>query len=276
MDCMTAPVPEPPAGLLETVELTRRLRETEAELARVTLRLRRLESSGTVQLAQLLVAAVRNPRKGLVDLPRGSAVLVRRWWARRAGRLRPGVSSPAGAGRRGGAAPSPGPKDGRPQPGRAAQGGEEDPGAPAGARLADRLLAASAVLVTTRDRPVLAVVADPASAQRWSEQAHVQRLRPDDAVAVFAAVMPDVLVVHPAAGRSGAWSGLGTYAVPERDRTVLELLRAARDRGVPAVLVPPVTREEAPMLTDARPLFSGEAPPDAGVDELLAAGRVPA
>jgi hypothetical protein len=112
---------------------------------------------------------------------------------------------------------------------------------------------------------VLAVVADAASRQQWGDDAHVQPLRPDDALAVFATVLPDLLVFDAAAGGgAGPWSGLGTYEVPERDRTVLDLLRAARDRGVPAVLVRGNAPEEAPMLADARNLFSGEVAQGAG------------
>jgi hypothetical protein len=269
---MTAPVPEPPAGLLDTAELARRLRETEAELARVSLRLRRLESSGTVRLAQLVAAAVRNPRRGLVDLPRGAADIVRRSRARRGAR---GHVSSSTRDSRDDRTANTGTGAG-PQSvarGRATVDQPADPGL--GGGLGDRLLAASALLVTTRDRPVVAAVADPASAQAWAEGAHVQRLRPDDAAAVFAALTPDVLVVHPVAGRSGPWSGLGTYAVPDRDRTVLELLLAARERGVPAVVVAPATPAEAPMLVDARPLFAGEVGPDAAIDEILAAALVP-
>jgi hypothetical protein len=236
-----AATPPPP----DAAALARRLRETEAELERATLRLSRLENATSVRLALTLAAAVRKPRKGLAQL--------------RARGARPGPPAAAAAKA---AAKAPG------GPARAPAVGE-----PAGNRLAERLLASSAVLITTRDRPVLAVVADPAAARGWSDGALVQPLRPDDAPAVFAAVTPDVLVVDAAAGRTGPWSGLGTYAVPERDRTLLELLHAARDRGVPAVLVPPGTPEEAPMLTDARRLFSGEVPPGATVADLVAAGQ---
>jgi hypothetical protein len=248
-------VPTPP--VLDAADLARRLRETEAELARVTLRLRRLEDSTSVQVARLLRGVAKNPRKGLADLPHAAARIARR---RRGRRGRPDSSSPTvrerGPATRGTGTP------------RAAT-----PAEPAAQRLPDRLLAASAVLVTTRDRPVLAVVADEASRQRWGDDAHVQPLRPDDALAVLATVLPDVLVVDAAAGRDGPWSGLGTYEVPERDRTVLDLLRAARDRGVPAVLVRGSGPEEAPMLADARNLFSAEVAPDAAIADLVAAGR---
>jgi hypothetical protein len=240
-----------PPPVLDSADLTRRLREAEAELARVTLRLRRLEDSASVQLAQLLTAAARNPRENLPHLPRAAAGIVRR---RR--KPKPGAAAAKAA---------------APRAAAAARGAAV--GAPAAERLPDRLLAASAVLVATRDRPVLAVVADAGTARAWAADAHVQLLRPDDAPAVFAAVTADVLVVDAAAGQGGPWLGLGTYAVPERDRTVLELLRAARDRGVPAVLVPPDTQQEAPMLDDARPLFAGSAARGAGVGDLLTAGR---
>jgi hypothetical protein len=239
-----APAPPP-----EAAELARRLRETEAELERVTGRLRRLENARSVRLALTLAAVARDPRKGLA-------------------RLRSRGRHPDAAGGAGGAARA-APAARRPaRPAAAAE--------PARERLPERLLGSSVVLVTTRDRPVLAVVGDPATARAWGEDAHVQPLRPDDAAAVFAAVTPDVLVVDAAAGRLGPWSGLGSYAVPERDRTLLDLLRAARDRGVPTVLVPPGTPEEAPMLADARRLFSGEAGPGATVADLVAAGQVPA
>lgn len=277
---MTTPAPEPGAGLLDTVELTRRLRETEAELARVTLRLRRLESSGSVQLALLLAAAVRHPRSGLGQLPRESAALVRRVRARRAARPSgPSGGHPADAGRAGAPASSGPVARQRAQRGPDAAGIRDDAGDAErdGAALADRLLRVSAVLVAPRDRPVLAVVADPPSADAWSGTARVQRLRPDDATAVFAAVTPDLLVVEAGAGRIGPWSGLGTYLVPERDRTVLELLRAARDRRIPTLLVRSAVADAAPMLADARSLFSAEAAPGASVDDLLAAaGRVAA
>ena len=224
--------------------LTGRLRETEAELARVTLRLHRLENSTSVQLTRLLAAVVRDPRTILANLRQAAALISRRG---RKSRRSPGPSSPPPGGR-GAAAGGATPAGGRPQPAGAAPsaGAAGADGAPAAERLPDRLLAASAILVTTRDRPVLAAVAEPASAQAWGEDAHVQLLRPDDALVVFAAVTPDVLVVDAAAGRGGPWSGLGTYDVPERDRAVLDLLRAARDRGIPAVLVPPEPPEEAP------------------------------
>ena len=143
-------------------------------------------------------------------------------------------------------------------------------------RLPERLLAASAVLVTTRDRPVLAVVAAAPTAQAWSDAARVQPLRPDDAQAVFAVVAPDVLVVDAGAGRSGPWSGLGGYDVPERDRTLLGLLHAARERRVPAVLVASGTPGEAPLLADAGGLFTARVPPGATVADLVAAAQVPA
>jgi hypothetical protein len=243
--------------VLDAADLARRLRETEAELARVTLRLRRLEDSAAVQLAQLFAAAARDPRRRLPGLPRAAAGILRRRW-RRKGRQ---TSSP----------PPPRPSHRATRATGTSAGGT--PSAPTGERLADRLLAASAVLVTTRDRPVLAVVTDVASARAWSEDAHVQLLRPDDALAVLAAATPDVLVVDAAAGRAGPWTGLGTYDVPERDRTLLELLRAARDRDIPTVLVPADASEEAPMLADARRLFSGHAGPGSAVADLVAAGR---
>ena len=235
--------------VLDAASLARSLRETEAELARVTLRLHRLENATSVRLALLLAAAVRSPRKALAEL-RHAVALVR-------GRARRGRTAPAAA---------PAPRAARP-PARTAAANDA-----AGDRLPERLLAASAALVTTRDRPVLAVVAD-AAAPGWGDGAYVQPLRPDDALAVFAAVTPDVLVVDARAGRDGPWSGLGGYDVPERGRTLLELLHAARDRGVPAVLVPPGTPGEAPMLADARQLFSGEVHPGATVADVVAAGQ---
>lgn len=234
----------------DAAALTRRLRETEAELARVTQRLHRLENATSVRLSLMLAAVVRNPRKGLAELPHAVTLLRRRG---RRGRPAPAAKAAAHPARP--AAPS---------------------RAPAVEGLPERLLGASATLVTTRDRPVLAVVAPAETARAWTDGAHVQPLRPDDARAVFAAVTPDVLVVDAAAGRGGPWSGLGSYDVPERDRTLLELLRAARERGVPAVLVPPGTPEEAPMLTDARQLFSAEAPAGATVADLVGAGQEPA
>jgi hypothetical protein len=248
-------VPTPSA--LDAADLARRLRETEAELARVTLRLRRLEDSTSVQVARLLRGVAKNPRKGLADLPHEAARIARR---RRGRRGRADAASAQGVAR----APETR-ATGTPGAGASAEAAAE--------RLPDRLLAASAVLVTTRDRPVLAVVADEASRQRWGDDAHVQPLRPDDALAVLATVLPDVLVVDAAAGRDGPWSGLGTYEIPERDRTVLDLLRAARDRGVPAVLVSGSAPEEAPMLADARDLFAGEVAPGAAVADVVAAGR---
>lgn len=253
---MTTPAPDPGAGLLDTVELARRLRETEAELARVTLRLRRLESSGTVQLALLIAAAVRDPRKGLIELPRECAALVRRVRSRRTAR------------------PSTAERHRSQHPASSSSRTRGDGDVPrGGGDLSERLLRASAVLVEIRDRPVFAAVSDASSARSWSEAAHVQRLRPDDATAVFAAVAPDVLVVDAGAGGTGPWAGLGTYLVPERDRTVLELLRAARDRSIPTVLVRAAPADAAPMLAAARSLFTGEAAAGASVDDVLAAAR---
>src|SRR3954468_18569327 len=132
MDAATPPMPD--------ADLARRLRETEVELARVSLRLDRLESSTTVQLARAVAAAVRTPRTGLPQLPRAVAVLLRR----RLGRG-PAPSSPGPA------------RSGKPATGGPGAGGGPRPtggGGAAGAsgdRLPDRLLAASAVLVATRD-----------------------------------------------------------------------------------------------------------------------------
>jgi hypothetical protein len=264
---MDVPTPSVP----DAADLALRLRETEAELARVTLRLRRLEDSTSVRLAQLLAAAVRNPRTAPASLRQAAALIGRRARRHRGGA---GASSgPSGERDAGGARAARGrPKPAAAPPAAGGNGGAD--GAHAADRLPDRLLAASAVLVTTRDRPVLAVVADPDSARAWGEDAHVQLLRPDDALVVFAAVTPDVLVIDAAAGRGGPWSGLGTYEVPERDRTVLDLLRAARDRGVPAVLVPPDPPEEGPMLADAGELFSRRVSRGAAVADLVAAAQV--
>src|SRR3954471_12923851 len=103
MDPVTPPV-------LDTADLTRRLRETEAELARVTLRLHRLENSTTVQLTRLVAAAVRNPRTGLpgppravARLPRGPAARLRRAAPRPGGRARTGRHSGRVCGRLAGA-----------------------------------------------------------------------------------------------------------------------------------------------------------------------------
>jgi hypothetical protein len=137
-----------------------------------------------------------------------------------------------------------------------------------GAELAARLLASSVTLVVTHDRPVLAVVAGGEEAAAWSADAYVQRLRPDDALAVFAAATPDALVVHAGAGRLGPWAGLGTYAVPPRDLTVLELVDAARRRGIPSVLSMSPDDAAIPMLQDARSAFTSVVAPEATVDVL--------
>jgi hypothetical protein len=257
---VTAAVPEP-ATPLDTVELTRRLREAEAERDRVTAQLQRLESSTALQLARVLAAGARNPRRGIVDVPRETASLLRRRRSRRAGV----APQPA----RTSAAASPPVRQGPATAG--------DRATSAGADLGSRLLAASALLVLPRDRPVLAVVAGPSLGRAWADAALVQVLRPDDATAVLAAVGPDVLVVSAAAGRAGPWAGFGSYEVPERDLTVRELLLAARDRNVPAVLVAAEHGQDLPMITDVRSLFAGEVPEGATVgDVLAAAGRVAA
>ena len=134
------------------------------------------------------------------------------------------------------------------------------------------MLAASATVVVLRDRAVLAVVAGDAMSETWRRDANVQRLRPDDALAVFATVTADALVVDPAAGALGPWGGLGTYAAPQRDLTVLELLSAARDRGVPSVLCEPADEQTAPMLLDAVSSFTRVVPADAPVDVILQPG----
>jgi hypothetical protein len=137
-----------------------------------------------------------------------------------------------------------------------------------GAELAARLVAASATLVLTHDRPVLAVVAGDEEAASWAADAYVQRLRPDDALAVFATATPDALVVHAGAGRRGPWAGLGTYAVPPRDLAVLELVEAARRRGIPSVLSMSPGDPSTPMLQDARSAFTSLVAPDASVEVL--------
>ena len=143
-----------------------------------------------------------------------------------------------------------------------------EPSKEPGAELAARLLASSAILVVTHDRAVLAVVAGDEEAAGWAVDAYVQRLRPDDAFAVFAAATPDALVVHAGAGRRGPWAGLGTYAVPARDLTVLELVEAARRRGIPSVLCMSPGDQATPMLRDARSTFTRVVAPESSVDVL--------
>jgi len=137
-----------------------------------------------------------------------------------------------------------------------------------GAELAARLVASSTTLVLTHDRPVLAVVAGDEEVASWAADAYVQRLRPDDALAVFATATPDALVVHAGAGRRGPWAGLGTYAVPPRDLTVLELVEAARRRGIPSVLSTSPGDPATPMLQDARSAFTSVVAPEASVEVL--------
>jgi hypothetical protein len=158
----------------------------------------------------------------------------------------------------------------RPPDAAAASAGQEagKPPKEPGAELAARLPASSATLVLTHERPVLAVVAGDEEAATWAADVHVQRLRPDDALAVFATVTPDALVVHAGSGRRGPWAGLGTYAVPPRDLTVLELVEAARRRGIPSVLSMSPGDQSTPMLQDARSAFTSVVAPDASVEVL--------
>ena len=238
---MTA-VPSP-ASPPDAEELARRLREVEAERDRVAARLRRLEGSRAVRLAR-------------------AAARLRRWRPGRTDQPSPQVSSASAA--------VAAPPASRPRTATvAAARPAARPAAPE--PLGSRLLGASALLVVPRDRPVLAVVAEPSVARRWADDALVQPLRPDDAAAVLAAIRPDVLVVHAGAGRSGPWAGFGGYEVPERDAAVLDLLRDAAERQVPAVLVGAEDGRPLPVLADAGVRFAGEVAWGAGVAEVLAA-----
>ncbi|RZS90199.1 hypothetical protein EV189_1983 [Motilibacter rhizosphaerae] len=201
------------ADPLQTAELARRLQETEAELARVRTRLRRLESSSAVQLAQALVAGARDPRRAPVTVPREVARLAKRWRAR-------GSSAPL-------------PLDPPPPP---APAGPPAATAVPADRLAARLAEEYAVVAVPRTRPVVAGVLPPSAVAEWQQAAILTVLRPDDALAVLALAPPEVLVVDASAGASGPWAHLGSWAAPERERALLALLSAAGELGARRVL----------------------------------------
>ncbi|RKS71472.1 hypothetical protein CLV35_3270 [Motilibacter peucedani] len=194
--------------MLATAELARRLRETEAELARTAARLRRLESSTAVQVAQVLIAGAKDPRRAPLTVPRELVGLGRRWRARGARRTATPLDPPP---------PPPVP-------------------AAAGDQLGARLLEGYARVAVPRTRPVVAGILAQESADLLRPAVHLTRLRPDDAEAVLGAVAPEVLLVDAGAAVLGPWAHLGTFAAPERDRTLLALLRAASAGGATTVL----------------------------------------
>lgn len=209
-------------SVLETADLARRLRETEAELTRVTTRLRRLESSTAVQVATVMIAGARDPRRAPVTVPRELVRLGRRWRARGGNRTPTPLDPPA--------------------PGRAAgqSVGVSTPPAATGAQrqhdeLATRLLAGYARTLQPRTRPVVAAIVAEAGA-RLGETTHLTRLRPDDASAVLAAVGAEVLLVDTRAATSGVWAHLGTFDAPERERTLLDLVHRAQAADIRTVL----------------------------------------
>lgn len=208
-------------SVLETAELTRRLRETEAELARTTARLLRLESSTAVQAAQVLISAARDPKQAARTLPREALRLGRQWRSRGSRRAPMPLdrTSPA-------ATSGPGTRTGTPQRG----------GTPQVDGLGERLLAGTGVVVVARDRPLVAGILAQDGLPVWASATHLTLLGPDDAVAVLDRARPDVLVVDAGAAVVGPWAHLGTFAAPERERTLLAVLRAARETGCATLL----------------------------------------
>ena len=187
-------------------EMTQRLREAEGRLRTAERRVRALEGSTAFRVGSALVDAARNPRRGVVRLPRTLAASVRY-----RGRKPAGATATA---TRGGAEPVSDLVEQR------------------------RFLAHTALSTAPRDRLVIVGALSRDTADALGAAATVTRATPDDAALLVERLDPDlVLIETAAAGIGSAWAHLGDPAAAERERRVLDMLAAARAAGRPVVLL---------------------------------------
>ena len=206
-----------PQGVFAAVDLAARLRAAEDEVSRLRGELQRVESSAAFQVGSVVAEAMRHPGSA----PRNVVRLYRRW--RQAGNrsrapstTQPRVDVPDGA----------------------------------------KLLADLVPLAVTRgELPVIAGVLNPTTRYALEPSADVVALAPTYGRWLLDRTRPDVLIVDSSAGLSGPWAQLGTYAGPERDRDLLQLLRAARALAVPTVAWRSVTPSSTPLFQDAEDAF---------------------
>jgi hypothetical protein len=182
----------------QVARLKAALADREARVRILEARVAALEASTSLRVGRAVTDAARRPGKGVVTLPRE---LYRMWRHRGA----PNVVTSV---------------DARERP-------------MFSARDEDRLIAGSPMKGL-----VVAGVLAPAAAEALGRTAHVVPLLPHDAALILDGADVDLVVVDAAAGAPGGpWAYLGVPGVPDRERALLALMRVARDRRRPLVLL---------------------------------------
>ncbi|MFJ8539388.1 hypothetical protein [Streptomyces sp. NPDC093591] len=225
------------ATVREKDQLAASLRAARDRVEVLQARVAMLEGSTSLRVGKALVTAARSPKRGAARLP---GELYGLWRGRR---------------RAAGPVPENPPKD------RA----EPDP------PVDDRFhLAHRALTVAPRDRLVVAGVLTPATAEDFASDVVVNRLLPHDGRLLVQRTDPDVLVVQlSACAGDGPWSLTGTGLAPDLDRTLAELLAAARALGRSAVL----WRDGPPSAAPGLARLAWDAVVDADTGVRL--GRLP-
>ncbi|MFM7211208.1 MAG: hypothetical protein ACKOYQ_04255 [Actinomycetota bacterium] len=206
----TAPETAPEAGatderaLSDSARLRGQLRQAEARAERAERALERMERSAKYTVGSLLVEAARSPRR-LVLLPRD---LWRVWRLRRRAR-----GTPGGAGST-----------------RTRRDDALDTDAA-------RLLVPRA---SARPDSAFAIVGalSEATAAAWSPYAAVTPALPHEAAETLRALGADLVVIESASALPGeSWAFLGDPAAADRQLAALRLIDAAREQGIPVVLL---------------------------------------
>lgn len=203
-----------------TAKLRRQLTAKERQLQAVEERLRALEGSAALVLGRTLVGAARNPKRGARLLPREVKAL----WRRRSGRTMPGapIDEALLASLRG---PT------------ALDVDEIDTADPALLTLLH-----TSVAVAPRTVPVIAGMLTPATAALLAgpadrPRAVVNTLLPHDAEVIVSRTDPDVVLIESAAlGSPGPWAYTTQSAYGLRDRSILDVLVAARALRRPVLI----------------------------------------
>lgn len=188
----------------DSARLRSQLRQAEARAERAERALERMERSAKYTVGSLFVEAARSPRR-LLLLPRD---LWRVWRLRKSRR---------------GSAPS----------------------APVTRTRRDEVLdldAARLLLPRASTRPdngfAIVGALDEALTSAWSSYAAVSSALPHDAAEIVSTVGADVVVIDSAAALPGQpWSFLGDPAAADRQIAARRLIEAARERGIPVVLL---------------------------------------
>jgi hypothetical protein len=200
----SGPSPAPAARANRQVaKLRTALREREARVHELEVRLAAVENSTATQFGRVVAAAARRPRRGVVRLPRQ----LYRLWKRR--------DSP------------------QPQPSDERRGHIDIAGFD---RPEDRMLVAAPA--GPPDGLTVAGVFGPAGlAAAEDTAARVVSLLPHDAALAIDTADADLVIVDAeAAAPGGAWAYLGEPGMYDREQSLAAVLETARGRGLPVVL----------------------------------------